>query len=246
MGARVEAIALEGIPIVAPGDDLAKLVGAALARGALTLQSGDVIAVASKLVSRAEDRFVSLAHVEPGARAKRLASITGHDPAHVEVILRESIAVSRAVKGALITRHRLGFVVANAGVDFSNVGADDEVLLLPEHPDATASRLSETLGCAIVISDSFGRAFRRGSVGIAIGAAGLPALHDQRGRNDLFGRALEHTETALADQVAALADLVLGQADEARGAVLVRGLRFPRTRSTAAALVRSPDEDLYA
>ena len=246
VGARVEAIALEGLPIIAPGDDLAKLVGAALERAQLALEGGDVIVVASKLVSRAEDRFVALSSVEPGARAKRLAAITGHDPAHVEVILRESIAVSRAVRGALITRHRLGFVVANAGVDFSNVGADAEVLLLPEAPDATAARLSETLGCAIVISDSFGRPFRFGSVGTAIGAAGVPALHDQRGRHDLFGRALEHTETALADQVAAVADLVAGQADEARGAVLVRGLRFAATRSSAAALVRPADEDLYA
>lgn len=246
VGARVEAIALAGIPLVRPGDDLAALIGAAAAPHAL--RDGDVIVVASKLVSRAEGRFVALATVEPGARAKRLAAVTGHDPAHVEVILRESIAVSRATHGVLITRHRLGFVVANAGVDFSNVGpaSDGGVLLLPADPDATAARLSSALGCAIVISDSFGRPFRFGSVGVAIGAAGLPALHDQRGRRDLFGRALEHTETALADQIAATADLVAGQADEARGAVLVRGLRFAATRSSAAALVRPAGEDLYA
>jgi coenzyme F420-0:L-glutamate ligase/coenzyme F420-1:gamma-L-glutamate ligase len=246
VGERIEAVALRGIPIVRPGDDLGPLVGAALARAALTPRDGDVIVVASKLVSRSEGRFVALASVEPGPRARRLAAVTGHDAAHVEVILRESTAVSRATRGVLIARHRLGFVVANAGVDFSNVGADRTVLLLPQDPDASAARLAATLGCAVVISDSFGRPFRLGSVGVAIGAAGLPALHDQRGRRDLFGRALEHTETALADQVAATADLVAGQADEARGAVLVRGLRFPRARSSAAALVRPAGKDLYA
>jgi coenzyme F420-0:L-glutamate ligase/coenzyme F420-1:gamma-L-glutamate ligase len=246
VGERIEAIALHGLPIVRAGDDLAALLGAALARAAITLRDGDVIVVASKLVSRSEGRFVALASIEPGPRARRLAAVTGHDAAHVEVILRESTAVSRATRGVLITRHRLGFVVANAGVDFSNVGVEGSVLLLPHDPDASAAHLAASLGCAIVISDSFGRPFRFGSVGVAIGASGLPALHDQRGRRDLFGRALEHTETALADQVAATADLVAGQADEARGAVLVRGLRFAATRSSAAVLVRPAGKDLYA
>jgi coenzyme F420-0:L-glutamate ligase/coenzyme F420-1:gamma-L-glutamate ligase len=153
----------------------------------------------------------------------------------------------------LITRHRLGFVVANAGVDLSNAqprgasaGSGPWVLLLPRDPDASAARLRAALGCAVIISDSFGRPFRLGSVGTAIGAAGLPSLWDQRGKRDLFGRPLEHTFTALADQLAAVADLVAGQADEARGAVWIRGVRASGSESAASALVRNPDEDLYA
>jgi coenzyme F420-0:L-glutamate ligase/coenzyme F420-1:gamma-L-glutamate ligase len=223
---RLEVRALPGIPIIAPGDDLGALVADGLRRAEVTLAAGDVLVVASKLVSRAEDRFV------------------------VEVILGESVAVSRAARGVLITRHRLGFVVANAGVDFSNVaaarGGGPRALLLPADPDGTARRLARTLGAAVIISDSFGRPFRLGSVGTAIGSAGIPALVDQRGRRDLFGRPLEHTCTALADQLAAVADLVAGQSDEARGAVWIRGVRAADDGSAASALLRSPDEDLYA
>jgi coenzyme F420-0:L-glutamate ligase/coenzyme F420-1:gamma-L-glutamate ligase len=246
VAARVEAIAIPGIPIVQPGDDLAAIVDGALTRAEIARGANDVVVVASKLVSRAEGRFVELARVEPSARARELAEVTGHDAAHVEVILRESAAVSRAARGVLVARHRLGFVVANAGVDFSNVGRAGHVLLLPIDPDASAARLRARLGCAVVISDSFGRPFRFGSVGVAIGSAGVPALHDHRGRVDLFGRALEHTETALADQLAAMADLVAGQADEARGAVLVRGVRFAASDAGASSLVRPADQDLYA
>jgi coenzyme F420-0:L-glutamate ligase/coenzyme F420-1:gamma-L-glutamate ligase len=246
IGVRLEVVAITGIPVIEPGDDLAALIAAALARVELTLRDGDVLVVASKLVSRAEDRFVDLATVDPSPRARELAATTGKDPRHVEVVLRESAAVSRAAKNVLITRHRLGFVVANAGIDASNVRGDGAwVLLLPERPDASAAALASRLGCAVVISDSFGRPFRLGTVGVAIGCAGLPALFDQRGRRDLFGRALEHTETALADQIAAAADLVAGQAAEGRGAVLVRGLRFPSSSGGASTLCRVPEEDLY-
>lgn len=246
VGARVEAIAIPGIPVVAPGDDLGARIADALARAELRLGAGDVVVVASKLVARAEGRLVDLARVEPSARARALAEVTGHDPRLVEVVLGESAAVSRAARGVLIVRHRLGFVVANAGVDRSNVG-DGRVLLLPADPDASAARLRARLDAsAVVITDSFGRPFRHGTVGVAIGAAGLPVLWDQRGRRDLFGRALEHTVTAVADQVAAVADLVAGQAAEARGAVLVRGLRFAPREDGAARLTRAPGEDLYA
>lgn len=246
VGARLEVIALPGLPVIEPGDDLAALIAAALGRAELTVREGDVIVVASKLVARAEDRFVDLGSVDPSPRARELARATGQDPRHVEVVLRESVAVSRAANGVLIVRHRLGFVVASAGVDASNVRGDGSwVLLLPADPDASAAALSVRLGTAVVISDSFGRPFRLGTVGVAIGAAGLPALVDQRCRRDLFGRALEHTETALADQIAAAADLVAGQAAEGRGALLVRGLRFPASSGGAGALCRSPEEDLY-
>jgi coenzyme F420-0:L-glutamate ligase/coenzyme F420-1:gamma-L-glutamate ligase len=260
--AKLEVLALPGLPIVAPGDDLAALVSAALARADLTLRDGDVLVVASKLVSRAEDRFVDLGATDPTRRAHQLAVRTGHDPRHVELILRESSDVSRAIPGVLVVRHRLGFVVANAGIDFSNAappslmaarGRGPWALLLPENPDASAARLRgalagerQTLAIGVVISDSFGRPFRFGSVGIAIGSAGLPPLFDQKGKRDLFGRALDHTVTALADQVAAAADLVAGQADEGRGVVLVRGLRFDISDEGAATIVRPADQDVYA
>jgi len=254
VGARVEAIALPGLPVVGPGDDLAALLAAALARAELTPRHGDVVVVASKLVSRAEGRFVDLATIDASSRAREVAARTGHDPRHAELVLRESVAISRARRGVLIVRHRLGFVVANAAIDLSNAqpppgtqGRGPWALLLPADPDATAARLRERLGVSgVVISDSFGRPFRHGTVGVAIGAAGVPALWDQRGRRDLFGRALERTETALADQIAAMADLVAGQAAEGRGAVLIRGLRFAAGDGGAAALVRRPEEDLYA
>ena len=260
--AKLELLALPGLPVVVPGDDLAVMITAALTRAELTVRDGDVLVVASKLVSRAEGRFVDLGLTDPSRRAHQLAVRTGHDPRHVEIILRESTDVSRAVPGVLVVRHRLGFVVANAGVDFSNAapphalaarGRGPWALLLPEDPDASAARLRDALAAGrrdaalgVVISDSFGRPFRFGSVGIAVGAAGLPPLFDQRGRRDLFGRALDHTVTALADQVAAAADLVAGQADEGRGVVLVRGLAFDPSDDTAAAIVRPADQDVYA
>jgi coenzyme F420-0:L-glutamate ligase/coenzyme F420-1:gamma-L-glutamate ligase len=257
--AKLEVMALPGLPVVAPGDDLAALVTAAIARADLALRDGDVLVVASKLVSRAENRFVDLGTTDPSRRAHQLAVRTGHDPRHVELILRESSDVSRAIPGVLVVRHRLGFVVANAGIDFSNAtpptamaarGRGPWALLLPEHPDASAARLREataggrTIG--VVISDSFGRPFRFGSVGIAVGSAGLPPLFDQRGKKDLFGRSLDHTVTALADQVAATADLVAGQADEGRGVVLLRGLTFAASDDGAATIVRPADQDVYA
>jgi coenzyme F420-0:L-glutamate ligase/coenzyme F420-1:gamma-L-glutamate ligase len=258
VGARLEIVALPGIPIVQPGDDLAALIGEGLRRAELTLRAGDALVVASKLVSRAEGRFVELASVEPSPRAHELAAVVGKDPRHVELVLRESVAVSRASRGVLIVRHRLGFVVANAGIDLSNAaphaGAADGAwaILLPSDPDGAAARLRTALApnagsIGIVISDSFGRPFRLGTVGAAIGCAGLPALWDQRGTSDLFGRPLENTFTALADQIAAAADLVAGQAAEGRGAVLVRGLRLPdQTDGGVGGLLRGPGEDLYA
>ena len=256
---RLEIVTVPGLPVIAPGDDLGAIVGRALDAADFALRDGDVVAVASKLVSRAEGRFVSLASVVPSARAEAIATRAGKDPRIAELVLREAIEVSRVTRGAIIVRHRLGFISANAGIDQSNAGlpgaSPDEgpwALLLPLDPDASASLLQRALTVAsgaaigVVVTDSFGRPFRLGTVGAAIGVAGLPALWDQRGGVDLFGRVLEQTVTALADQVAAAADLVLGQADEARGAVVVRGLRFPVGAHSARELVRPTAEDLYA
>jgi coenzyme F420-0:L-glutamate ligase/coenzyme F420-1:gamma-L-glutamate ligase len=245
---------LRSLPRVAPGDDLAALLCAALREEAIVLRDQDVLVVASKLVAKAEDRFVELSMVVPSPRAQELAAQTGKDPRVVEVVLWDSQAVSRVAKNALVVRHHGGHVSANAGLDQSNArgaGAGEWVLRLPADPDASARRLRAELlarlGAAVgvVISDSFGRPFRQGTVGSAIGVAGFPALFDQRGRRDLDGRLLEATITAPADQLAAACDLIAGQADEARGAVHVRGLAFEPSEQNAHDVCRPIDGDLY-
>ena len=256
---RLELVALPGLPVVAPGDDLAELIAEGIARASLALADGDVLVVTSKIVSRTQGRFVDLAGVTPSAEATALGAEIGKDPRFVELILRESTSVSRKARGAVVVRHKLGFVAANAGIDSSNAapagaapGSGPWALLLPEDPDAAAEGIRAALAArsgariGVVISDSFGRPFRLGTVGAAIGLAGLPALWDRRGEDDLFGRKLEQTITALGDQVAAAADLVAGQAGEGRAVVLVRGLSFPVVAQPAAALVRPAAEDLYA
>lgn len=256
---RLELTALPGIPLVQPGDDLGELVCAALERARIVPATGrDVVVVTSKVVSRAEDRFVDLARVMPSAAALELAARTQKDPRLVELILQESSSVSRVAPGVIIARHRLGFVSANAGIDQSNCrsagdGHGPWALLLPRDPDGTARVLRASVRArfgadiGIVISDSLGRAFRLGTVGGAIGVSGLPPLFDQRGDKDLQGRVLEATITALADQVAAAADLVAGQADEGRAAVHLRGLSFtPQDDASARTLLRPPEQDLYA
>src|ERR1051326_1456644 len=195
---RIELIGVPGLPLVRPGDDLAGLIASAFDRSGLALAAGDVVVVAHKIVSKAEDRVVELAAVEPSDRAQQLAAEIDKDPRLVELILAESKRIVRARPGLLITEHRLGYVMANAGVDQSNVAAESgRALLLPLDPDGSAERLRQDLsarcGCdvAVIINDSFGRAWRRGTVGVALGVAGLPAARDLRGAPDLFGRQLE-------------------------------------------------------
>lgn len=241
------------------GDDVAALVAEALARAELSLRDGDVLVATSKIFSRAEGRFVDVSRVVPSPRAVELGGVIGKDPRVVELILEESTAVSRTAPNALIVRHKQGFVSANAGIDLSNALPDDGragegpwALLLPSDADASAASLRAELErrsgarLGVVISDSHGRPFRLGTVGTAIGVSGLPALFNQVGRRDLDGRALESTITALADQVAAAADLVAGQADEGRPLVLVRGLSFEPEASSSRDILRPEREDLYA
>lgn len=246
--------ALPGMPMVRRGDDLAGLISAALERAALAPCAGDVLVVAQKIVSKAEDRSVDLATIEPSPRAVALAAEVGKDPRIVEVVLGESVRVVRSRPNLLIVEHRLGFVMANAGVDQSNVAPADgvhRVLLLPRDPDASAealrARLTERFGVklAVIINDSFGRAWRRGTVGVAIGAAGLPALVDLRGRPDLFGRILEVSIIGFADEIAAAASLLMGQANEAQPVVLVRGLDWTAPATAAQELLRPSAEDLF-
>ncbi len=255
-------VALGGIPLVQPGDDLAGIIVAALAASGETLLDGDVLVLAQKIVSKAEDRYVTLADVTPAPRAVKLAAGVDKDPRLVELILSESTDVVRSRKGVLVVAHRLGLVLANAGIDASNVeqggedGDEDDqrVLLLPKDPDASAAKLVGELhratGCSvgIVINDSLGRAWRNGTVGAAIGAASIEALCDLRGRFDLFGRPLQATQVGMADEVAAAASLLMGQADEGRPVVLVRGLADTAGTTEidgADALVRPPEQDLF-
>jgi coenzyme F420-0:L-glutamate ligase/coenzyme F420-1:gamma-L-glutamate ligase len=251
---RVTLKALGGIGLVRPGDDLAALLIAALDRGSERIVDGDVLVLAQKIVSKAEGRYVDLGTVTPSPRATALAAETEKDPRLVELILEESRRVVRQRPGVLIVEHRLGYVMANAGIDRSNVdpgmGAEP-VLLLPRDPDGSAAELRRRLGArygaspAVIVADSFGRAWRRGTVGIALGAAGLPAMQDYRGRPDLYGRELRVTETGFADEIAAAASLLMGQADEGQPAVLVRGLAWSGGDAPAGALVRSAAEDLF-
>ena len=245
--------ALRDIPEVLPGSDLAALLAQALARDSLTILASDVLVIAQKVVSKAEGRYVLLADVVPGARARELAAVTGKDERLVELILAESTEVLRAQRGLLIVRHRLGLVMANAGIDRSNVaaGAHERVLLLPQDPEASAAALRAALAqragvaCGLIISDSFGRPWRRGVVNVAIGAAGVTALLDRRGVPDRAGRPLEVTEVALADALAAAAGLVLGEAAEGTPAVLVRGFKCHAATNPATTLIRPLAEDLF-
>lgn len=235
---------VEGIGEIAPGDDLAAILHAAITER----RDGDILIVTQKIVSKAEGRFVDLDTVVPGAEAQRLAAVTRKDPRLVELVLAESSAVLRAVPNVLITRHRCGWVMANAGIDRSNIGPGgaERVLLLPLDTDASADALARRLGMPVVISDSFGRPWRNGVTLVALGAAGLPSLIDRRGERDRDGRNLEVTQIALADLIANAAGLVMGEGAEGIPVVLLRGLALGDAPLRAAsALTRPVGEDLF-
>jgi coenzyme F420-0:L-glutamate ligase/coenzyme F420-1:gamma-L-glutamate ligase len=243
---------LPGIPLIQAGDDLPKLILESVARLELTLQDDDVLVVTSKIVSKSEGRLVDLNTIQPTPSATQVAQETRKDPRIVELVLQESAAISRHAPGILVTQHRLGFVSANAGIDQSNVdAAGDHVLLLPVDPDRSAQVLQERLlemsdaRVGIVISDSHGRPFRVGNIGVAIGVYGLPAVLDLRGKPDLFGRELKISIQGYADLVASAANLLTGEADEGRPVVLIRGLQLPAIHGRAKDLHRLPDQDLY-
>lgn len=249
----IEIVALTGLPEIMPGDDLAALLAEAMAAGKIMPMAGDVIVIAQKIVSKAEGRFAALADVRPGAEAARIAAATGKDARFVELVLRESSAVIRIAPNLLITRHRSGHVMANAGIDQSNIGAggDENVLLLPADPDRSAHLLRRGLGerlnpaPAVIVADSFGRPWRLGTVNVAIGASGLPSLWDRRGERDRDGRELKMTQIALADMIASAAGLAMGEGAEGIPAALVRGFVPAGPDLPAARLVRPLDEDLF-
>jgi coenzyme F420-0:L-glutamate ligase/coenzyme F420-1:gamma-L-glutamate ligase len=250
----IELLAVPGIPQIAKGDDLVALIGAGLARGGIVPRGGDVVVLTQKIVSKAEGRMVDLATVKPSTEAIELAGKVQKDPRLVELILAESVRVVRTRPGVLIVEHRLGLVMANAGIDQSNIASPDDcqqALLLPVDPDGSAAilkkRLSQRFGVpiAVIISDSFGRAWRRGTCGVAIGAAGLPSLMDLRGSPDLYGRELQVSVTGHADEIAAAASLVMGQGAEGQPVVIVRGLTWRGPDNAASELVRPAAEDLF-
>lgn len=254
MRRRFSFEALPDIPEIQSGDALAPLIVAALAANDMALSADSIVVVAQKIVSKAEGRFAFLDEVVPSARAHELAGLTGKDARLVELTLAESSAVLRAVPGVLIVRHRLGYVMANAGIDQSNVpGADgrERALLLPRDPDASAAALREALhersGVApgVIISDSFGRPWRNGVVNVALGSAGIPALIDRRGDRDRHGRVLQITQTAFADAVAAGAALVMGEGGEGTPVVLAQGFIPDAPAVDCKALLRPPEADLF-
>lgn len=250
---KIEIVALPGIPVIHQGDDLGRTIWQSLGEAGLVMENGDILVVAQKTVSKAEGMVLALDSIQPSAEAHQLARIVGKEDRLVEVILRESKEVLRSARDRLIVETRLGLICANAGVDRSNISQAEgpRVSLLPTDPDASAECIRRRIGelsgkeIAIVISDSHGRPFRKGCVGVAIGVSGLASLWDRRGQKDLYGRRLASTEVALADLVASAALLAMGEADEGTPVVLVRGAPNPPGHGPARDLLRPKEEDLF-
>ena len=247
---------LKGMPFVKSGDDLVELVASALASNGIGPLDGDILVLGQKIVSKAEGRMVELADVAPSPSAVKLATEANKDPRVVELMLQESRRVVRVRPGTIIVEHRLGFVCANAGIDHSNVagpphGKSEQVLLLPCDPDASAARIRSGLEkrfgrrLAVMINDSHGRPWRLGTVGTCIGLSGLPALIDERGWKDLFGYTLQATVVGVADELAAGASLMMGQAAEATPAVHVRGFPYALGEGSLGEMIRPASEDLF-
>lgn len=254
MSEAVTLTAIPDIPMIEPGDDLPAIVLAAIERSGGDVRSGDVFIIAQKVFSKVEGRYAFLDEVEPTAEAVTLAEATEKDPRQVQLVLSESKEVLRHRPGVIIVVHRLGFVMANAGIDASNIGSPDgreRVLLLPVDPDASAKVFRDAVKTAtgqdvgVIMSDSVGRAWRSGTVGIALGAAGVPSVADLRGDPDLFGRPLQTSIVGFADEVAAAGSLLQGQGAEGAPVVLARGLKMPWPPTPASALIRDVSEDLF-
>jgi coenzyme F420-0:L-glutamate ligase/coenzyme F420-1:gamma-L-glutamate ligase len=251
---QLTCTALPSLPLVEPGDDLASLIAGGLAAAGIAPQDGDILVIAQKIVSKAQGRYVDLASVTPGPEAIALGQKVLRDPRLVELILAESNLVVKAAPNLLVVEHRLGLVMANAGIDLSNITHEhdlDRVLLLPLDPDGSAADLRECLATitgarmGVIIADSFGRPFRLGVTGVAIGAAGIPALIDMVGQPDLFGRPLQVTELGVGDELAAMASLVMGQAAEGCPVAHIRGFGSNAPERPASALVRPRAMDRF-
>lgn len=248
----IQIIGIKGLPIIKEGDNLAELICKAAEAQGTPMQNGDIIVVTHVAVSRAEGRTVNLDEVEPSPFARYYGELYGKDPALIEVILREAKNVIRMVNGKIITETRQGFICANSGVDKSNVPGERVVALLPEDPDASARRIREDImritgkDVAVIISDTHGRPFREGEINVAIGVAGIEPIRDRRGDKDLFGYVLRVKRTAIADELASAAELVIGQGDEGIPAAIIRGYRFTESETaTAKELIRPKERELF-
>ena len=251
---QLNIFALEKIPLISPGDNLAKIIFTALKKSKLVIQDGDVFVIAQKIVSKAENRYVTLSEILPSKKASVLAQKTDKDPRLVELILRESKKVVRFRKGVIVVEHKLGFIHANAGIDRSNIESDSlnpRVLLLPKNPDLSAQQLQKELSkflrkkVGVIINDSTGRAWRNGIVGIAIGCSGVSVLSDLRGQKDLYGRTLEVTEVGIADELASSASILMGQSNEGLPVVIIQGLKLSNDKRGSKALLRLAKDDLF-
>ncbi len=251
---KVSLSILPDFPLVEPGDNLASLINMSLERGSLELDEGDVLVVAQKVVSKAENRYAYLSQVSISERAKKLALEVEKDPRLVQLILDESREIVAQRPGVLIVEHKLGYVHANAGIDQSNISSSDNnprVLLLPEDPDRSAASLCRELKnngpeqLGVIINDSAGRAWRTGSLGFALGTSGFLALENMIGERDLYGREMLVTEVAVADELAAAASFLMGQADEGAPVVLIKGAQLTPSKLGSGLLIRAKSKDLF-
>ena len=248
----IQIIGIEGLPIVKTGDNLAELICDAAEKQGIPIQNEDVIVVTHVIVSRAEGKVVNLDGIVPSVFAESIAKRYEKDPALVEVVLRESKSIRRMGDGKLIAESKHGFVCANSGVDKSNVPGERNVTLLPDDPDNSAEKIKQEIkrlrGCnvAVIISDTHGRPLREGEINVAIGVAGIKPLRDRRGEKDLFGYVLRVKNTAIADELASAAELVIGQADEGVPAAIIRGYNYLKSETAKATeLIRTREKDLF-
>lgn len=248
----VQVIAVEGLPLIGKGDNLAQLVCSAAEKQHTPIQNGDVLVATHVAVSKAEGNVVNLDKVVPSKKANEIARKTGKDPALVEVVLRESKDIVRMRDSVLITESRQGFICANSGVDRSNVEGERNVAPLPRDPDLSARKIRREMkkltGCdvAVIVSDTHGRPFRMGEVNVAVGVSGLKPIRDRRGEKDLFGYVLRIKQTAIADELASAAELVIGQANEGIPVAIIRGYNYPKSDTAKATeLIRSREKDLF-
>ena len=253
-------VALDGFPLVSPGDDISKLILQSVKNSDLRLEAGDILVIAQKIISKSEGRFVRLSELNPSKSAAELAELTGKDPSLIELILSESHKIIRYRPGVIVVENKHGVVLANAGIDHSNVGGesrDGQVLLLPKDPDKSATAIQEELQkltkvkIAVIINDSIGRAWRNGTIGTALGVSGMPAMLDLRGHSDLFGKPLLVSEEAIADELSSAASLLQGQTDGRRPVILIRGYgtnNFKHSKNSSigvSALIRPKEKDMF-
>lgn len=253
---ELTAAAFDNFPDVKPNADLSGLILDSANANGWYWKNGDILVIAQKIISKSENQFVNLDEIQPGDLAKKYAKITGKEPGLIELILNESSKVLRARKGLMIVQHRLGFICANAGIDHSNVKgeygkSEDWVLLLPKDPDNSAKVIREKIQnktdkkLGVVIIDSHGRPWRRGVVGISIGASGVPVVIDRRGSRDRYGYELKATDIGALDELAATASILMGQADEGRPVVVIRGFPYPLQDSNFSEILRNESDDLF-